>query len=101
MTSTNSAPQAPGYSVPPSWQPSVNYDASGRAEVVTLGTGQPGDESTWTDEVRALGVDIPPGWSVRLTSISHDPGAWVRHAQGEKAVTEAITRRKYVVEPAR
>ena len=101
LTSTNSAPQAPGYSVPPSWQPSVSYDPEGRAEVVTLGTGQPGDESTWADEVRALGVDIPPGWSVRLVEVRHDPAAWVRHGQGEDAVTESVTRRRWVVEPAR
>jgi len=36
-----------------------------------------------------------------LLSISHDPRAWVRHAQGEDAVTEQVTRRKYVVEPER
>lgn len=100
LAATNSAAQAASHGLPAGWQPSVTYDASGRAEVVSLGTGQPGAESTWTDEVRALGVDVPPGWSVRLTHVSHDPGAWVRHAQGEKAVTEPITRRKYIVEPA-
>jgi predicted phosphodiesterase len=93
--------QVPNASLPAGWAPSVTYDPSGRAEVVTLGAGQPGDESTWTDEVRALGVDIPPGWSARLVQISHDPKAWVRHGQGDDAVTEAVTRRKYVVEPAR
>ena len=101
FTSTNSAPQALGASLPPSWQPSVTYDATGRAEVVVLGSGQPGEESTWADEVNSLGVDIPPGWSVRLTEIRHDPAAWVRHGQGEDATTEAVTRRKYVVEPVR
>jgi predicted phosphodiesterase len=100
-TATNSAPQAQVSGLPSGWTPSVNYDGSGRAEVVTLGTGQPGEESTWADEVRAFGVDVPPGWSVRLVAVTTDPGAWVRHAQGEDAVTEAITRRKYVVEPAR
>ena len=93
--------QVPSASLPAGWAPSVTYDPSGRAEVVTLGAGQPGDESTWTDEVRALGVDIPPGWSARLVQVSHDPRAWVRHGQGEDAVTEAVTRRKYVVEPSR
>ncbi|MEN6400974.1 MAG: hypothetical protein ABFD94_03440 [Armatimonadia bacterium] len=93
--------QVPNASLPSGWAPSVAYDASGRAEVVVLGTGQPGDESTWADEVRALGVEIEPGWSVRLAEIRHDPRAWVRHAQGEKAVTESVTRRRYVVEPAR
>jgi hypothetical protein len=91
----------PGYSLPAGWSPSVQYDASGRAEVVVLGAGQPGDESTWTDEVRALGVDVPPGWQARLVEVRHDPRAWVRHHQGEKATTEPVTRRRYVVEPAR
>ena len=86
-------------SLPSGWAPSVVYDPSGRAEVVTLGVGQPGDESTWTDEVRALGVDIPPGWSARLVEVRHDPKAWVRHHQGDDATTEAVTRRRYVVEP--
>ena len=93
--------QVPNASLPSGWAPSVTYDPSGRAEVVTLGAGQPGDESTWTDEVRALGVDVPPGWSARLVQVSHDPKAWVRNAQGEDAVTEPVTRRKYVVEPTR
>ena len=87
-------------SLPAGWAPSVVYDPSGRAEVVTLGVGQPGDESTWTDEVRALGVDVPPGWSARLVEVRHDPRAWVRHHQGEKATTEPVTRRRYVIEPA-
>ncbi len=90
-----------GYSLPAGWSPSVTYDASGRAEVVVVGTAQPGDESAWADEVRSLGVDIEPGWAVRLVEIRHDPKAWVRHAQGEKATTEPVTRRRYVVEPAR
>ena len=88
------------YSLPAGWSPSVTYDASGRAEVVVLGAGHPGDESTWAEEVRSLGVELPPGWSVRLTQISHDPRAWVRHEQGEDATTEPVTRRKYVVEQA-
>lgn len=91
--------QVPAASLPAGWAPSVTYDPSGRAEVVTLGAGQPGDESTWTDEVRALGVDVPPGWQARLVQVSHDPKAWVRHNQGDDATTEAVTRRKYVVEP--
>ena len=93
--------QVPNSSLPAGWAPSVTYDASGRADVVTLGAGQPGDESAWTDEVRALGVEIPPGWSARLVEVRHDPRAWVRYHQGEKATTEQVTRRRYVVEPTR
>jgi len=48
-----------------------------------------------------MGVDIPPGWSARLVEIRHDPRAWVRHHQGEKATTEPVTRRRYVVEPVK
>ncbi len=92
----------PGYSLPAGWSPSVTYDASGRAEVVVVGAGQPGkDERAWAEEVRKCGVDLPPGWSARLVEIRTDPRAWVRHAQGEDAVTEPVTRRKYVVEPTR
>ena len=92
----------PGYSLPAGWSPSVTYDASGRAEVVVVGAGQPGkDERAWAEEVRNCGVDLPPGWSARLVEIRTDPRAWVRHAQGEDAVTEPVTRRKYVVEPER
>ena len=92
----------PGYSLPAGWSPSVTYDASGRAEVVVVGAGQPGkDAHAWAAEVRNCGVDLPPGWSARLVEIRTDPRAWVRHAQGEDAVTEPVTRRKYVVEPTR
>jgi len=93
--------QYEGGRLPSGWTPSVSYDPSGRADVVTLGTGQPGSEETWADEVRALGVSIPPGWSVRLVEVKHDPQAWVRHAVGDKATTEPVTRRRYAVEPAR
>lgn len=100
LAATNSAAQATNHGLPAGWQPSVAYDAAGRAEVVTLGVGQP-DESTWTEEVKALGVEIPDGWTVRLVEVRHDPAAWVRHGQGEDAVTQAVTRRRWVVEPAR
>ena len=95
-----SAGQANAANLPNGWTPSVAYDPSGAADVVTIGIGQP-DESTWADEVRALGVSIPDGWTVRLVEVRHDPMAWVRHAQGEQAVTEPVTRRRYAVEPAR
>jgi len=86
--------------LPSGWQPSVTYQPGGGADVVTLGVGSP-QESTWVDEVRAMGVVIPEGWTVRLVQISHDPAAWVRHVQGDDATTEAVTRRRYAVEPAK
>ena len=97
LTDTNSSPQAAR--LPANFQPSVTYDAQGRAEVTTLGVGEPGDD--WGSDVAAMGVTIPDGWTVRLVEVRHDPAAWVRHAQGDDAITEAVTRRRYVVEPAR
>ena len=97
FTDTNSAPQAAR--LPANFQPSVTYDAQGRAEVTTLGVGEPGDD--WGADVAAMGVTIPDGWTVRLVEVRHDPAAWVRHAHGDDATTEAVTRRRYVVEPAR
>lgn len=100
MGEAPSAGQVPVVNLPNGWTPSVAYDPSGAVDVVTIGVGQPA-ESTWADEVRAMGVTIPDGWTVRLVEVRHDPAAWVRHAQGEDATTEAVTRRRYAVEPAR
>jgi len=99
LSATNSAEQFA--SVPASWQPSVTYNPGGATDVVALGVGEPSGEDDWADDVRALGVSIPDGFVVRLVEIRHDPSAWVRHAQGEDAVSQAVTRRRYVVEPAR
>lgn len=100
LSSAPDGPQVRASNLPAGWQPSVAYMPTGGAEVVTLGIGAP-DESTWTDDVRALGVSVPDGWQCRLVEVRHDPAAWVRYAQGEDATTEAVTRRRYVVEPAR
>lgn len=89
-----------GWHLPTGWQPSVTYDVGGAAEVVTLGVGSP-EEQDWVKDVTSMGVVIPEGWTVQLVQIRHDPAAWVRHAQGEDAVTEAVTRRVYKVLPCR
>jgi hypothetical protein len=88
----------PAANLPAGWTPSVTYAPGGGADVVTLGLGQPGED--WRSDVEALGVAIPDGYRVRLVEVRHDPSAWVRHAQGEDATTESVTRRRYVVEPA-
>ena len=92
--------QIPVSRLPAGWVPSVAYESDGRAHVVTLGEGTPGPDD-WTDEVRALGVTVPPGWVCRLVKVSHDPAAWIRRGQGEDAVTVPVTRRVWSVEPAR
>lgn len=99
LTSTGSGRQR-DHSLPAGWAPSVVYGAGGTAEVTTLGAGTPNPDD-WTDEVRALGVTIPDGWTCRLVEVRHDPAAWVRHGQGQDATTLAVTRRRWIVEPAR
>lgn len=99
LTSTGSGKQK-DHALPAGWAPSVVYGQGGTAEVTTLGVGTP-DPDDWTLEVRALGVTIPDGWTCRLVEVRHDPAAWVRRGQGEDAVTEAVSRRRWVVEPAR
>lgn len=98
LTATGSGRQR-DHSLPAGWAPSVVYGAGGTAEVVTLGSGTP-EPDDWTTEVRALGVTIPDGWTCRLVEVRHDPAAWVRHGQGQDAETLAVTRRRWIVEPA-
>jgi hypothetical protein len=88
------------FALPAGWAPSVSYNADGSIELTTLGAGLPSQDD-WTEEVRALGVTVPDGWACRLVEVRHDPAAWVRRGQGEDAVTEAVTRRRWAVEPAR
>lgn len=92
--------QVPTLRVPAGWSPSVAYSRDGRAEIVTIGEGTP-DADDWTSEVRALGVTVPDGWRCRLVKVSHDPAAWIRHGQGEDAVTVPVTRRVWALEPVR
>jgi len=91
-------PTVSGGNLPPSWTPSVTYAPGGGADVVTIGVGTPGED--WRADVESLGVVIPDGYRVRLVEVRHDPAAWIRHAQGDDATTDSVTRRRYVVEPS-
>ena len=82
---------------PRGWEPGIRYEADG-SRVVTSG---PIPETDSADEsLQAMGVEIPDGYRARLVEVRHDPAAWTRAAQGEKAVTVPIVRCRWVIEPA-
>ena len=58
------------------------------------------DEPAWRALVEELGVEVPPGWVVRLVEMRHDPAAWHRDAPEDKAVTRPAWRYRFRVEPA-
>jgi hypothetical protein len=47
-----------------------------------------------------MGLAIPDGFRVRLVEAKHDPAAWHRDNQGDDAVTRAVWRCRFLIEPA-
>ncbi|MFJ4988746.1 hypothetical protein ACIP9H_33720 [Streptomyces sp. NPDC088732] len=93
--------QRPQASTPRGWETGVRYEPSGTMVVTTPATEQPpNSEADWRERVEALGLAIPDGFRVRLVEARHDPAAWHRDAQGDDAVTRAVWRCRYVIEPA-
>jgi predicted phosphodiesterase len=92
-------PQHENAHLPAGWTPSVTYAADGTAEAITIGPGIPTDDEAAAD-LAQLGVTIPEGFRARLSSVTHDPAAWIRRGQGLDAETIEVTRRKWVIEPA-
>lgn len=87
--------------VPRGWEEGVRYDPGGSMVVTAPPAEQPPvSEADWRQCVEAMGLAIPEGFRVRLTEARHDPAAWHRDAQGEDAVTRAVWRCRYVIEPA-
>ncbi|WP_229890662.1 hypothetical protein [Streptomyces mashuensis] len=88
-------------SAPRGWEAGVCYEPGGTMVVTAPADEQPpNSEADWRTRVEDLGLAIPDGWKVRLVEARHDPAAWHRDAQGEDAVTRAVWRCRYIVEPA-
>lgn len=86
---------------PRGWEAGVRYEPGGTMVVTAPAAEQPpNSEADWRSRVEDLGLAIPDGWKVRLVEARHDPAAWHRDAQGEDAVTRAVWRCRYIVEPA-
>jgi predicted phosphodiesterase len=85
---------------PTGWEPGVRFEPDGR-RIVTMPAGpELGDESTWAQAVKSLGVKVPTGYRVRLVEARFDPAAWQRDQQGDDATTRPVWRYRFVVEPA-
>lgn len=99
-------PGNPGQTVrqpaaPRGWDPGVVYAPDGQAMTVTTPAtaAVQGGEDDWRRMVADLGLDVPPGWRVRLVEAKYDPAAWHRDAEGEDAVTRPVFRYRFAVEP--
>lgn len=87
-------------SAPSGWEPGVRYEPSGAMLVTVPLSATLAGEDEWREAVQGLGVEIPPGWRLRLVEARYDPAAWHRDAQGEDAVTRPVWRYRFAVEPA-
>ncbi|MFC9280968.1 hypothetical protein [Streptomyces collinus] len=86
---------------PRGWEAGVRYEPGGTMVVTAPPTeAQPGGEADWRERVEEMGLAIPDGFRVRLVEAKHDPAAWHRDNQGDDAVTRAVWRCRYVIEPA-
>ncbi|WP_371605086.1 hypothetical protein OG345_41810 (plasmid) [Streptomyces sp. NBC_01220] len=87
--------------VPRGWESGVRYEPGGSMVVTAPPAEQPpAGEADWRERVEEMGLDIPDGFRVRLAEARHDPAAWHRDAEGEDAVTRAVWRCRYVIEPS-
>ncbi|MFJ2745320.1 hypothetical protein ACIO3O_37315 [Streptomyces sp. NPDC087440] len=93
--------QRPAAAAPRGWETGIRYEPGGTM-VVTAPPAErpPQNEEDWRARVEELGLVVPDGFRVRLVEARHDPAAWHRDAQGDDAVTRAVWRCRYVVEPA-
>lgn len=79
------------------WEPGVQFVDGLPSVVTTAGMAQLGDDEH-DEAVRAMGVNIPEGYRLRLAEARFDPVAWTRDEQGEDAITRAVWRYRFVVE---
>ena len=82
---------------PAGWEPGVKYAPDG-TRVVTSGPIPETDDPA--PVLASMGITVPDGFRARLAEVRHDPAAWTRSAQGEDAVTAAVVRCRWVLEPA-
>ncbi|MFE6185469.1 hypothetical protein ACFQ6U_13690 [Streptomyces sp. NPDC056465] len=86
---------------PRGWESGVRYEPGGTMVVTAPPAEQaPAGEADWRARVEEMGLAIPDGFRVRLVEAKHDPAAWHRDAQGDDAVTRAVWRCRYIIEPA-
>ncbi|MFJ4880059.1 hypothetical protein ACIP93_33295 [Streptomyces sp. NPDC088745] len=85
---------------PRGWEEGVRYEPGGTMVVTAPPAEKPpaGDDEL-RKRVEEMGLSVPDGFRVRLAEAKHDPAAWHRDAEGKDAVTRAVWRCRYVIEP--
>jgi hypothetical protein len=85
---------------PKDFAPGVQY-VNGQPSTITTGATKALEtEEDWQAIVAEMGVTLPEGYRLRIVEAKFDPAAWTRAAQGEDAITAAVWRYKFAVEPA-
>lgn len=83
---------------PTGWEPGVKWEKQDELLVTTELTSEISSDDQWKEAVEALGLTLPPGWSVIPVEARFDPGAWHRDEQGEDAVTRPTWRYKFKIQ---
>lgn len=90
---------------PKGWEPGVAFAATGGMVITTPAQfdNVARDEAAWAKMIADLGLEIPPGFHVRLTEVKFDEGAWARDAENigkpHTAYRKAAWRYRFAVEP--
>lgn len=66
---------------PKGWEPGVKYAQDGLGMTVTTPVHDVNvarDEAAWQPMVESMGLEVPPGYAVRLVEAKYDEGAWSR-----------------------
>lgn len=96
---TPTAPQRARAAAPKGFEPGVRYAGGFPCEITTDAVAHLGNEDEWRQAVEGMGITLPDGWRLVLVEARFDPAAWTRGEQGEAAVTRAVWRYRFRVEP--
>lgn len=83
---------------PKGFEPGVDMRTPGKWLVTTPPMTTLANEAEWQTAVKALGLEIPEGWRVRLVEMRYDPAAWHRDNPDDNAVTRPVWRYRFAVE---
>jgi len=85
---------------PKGWEPGIKFDSEQVQYITTDVLPVLEGEPDWRTALEEMGVEIPPGYRVRIAEMKFDPVAWTREdPEQRRATTKAIWRYRFIVEP--
>ena len=85
---------------PKGWEPGVKFISEDVQYITTEVLGTLEGEPDWRTAIENMGIEIPVGYRVRIAEMKFDPAAWTRDSPDQdKAVTKAVWRYRFIVEP--